>query len=66
MKCVLGDLWVLLQGDLVCLSPSDTLDGVYEGQHGPGRHLDGLVRAHPGAGSIWARIVESGSFSKQS
>ena len=28
MKNVLGDVWVLLRGNCVCLSPSDTLDSM--------------------------------------
>ena len=65
MKRVLGDVWVLLRGDCVCLSPSDTLDSVYEGNHLPGRHLNGLFQAHPGAGLQWTNMVESGAFSNQ-
>ena len=65
MKSVLGDMWVLLKGDLVCLSPSDTLDGIYEGHHFLGKHLDSLFQPHPGAGSLWTRMVESDAFSNQ-
>ena len=65
MQDILGDLWILLKGDLVCLAPSDTLDSVYEGQHGPGRPLDDLFRAHPRASSVWACSVESGNHSNQ-
>ena len=65
MKAILGDMWILLKGDLVCLSPSSTLDGVYEGHHLPGRHLDGLFRSHPTAGLHWTSMVESGAFSNQ-
>ena len=52
MKALLGNTWVLLRGDAVCLSPSDTLDGVYEDHLPPGKHLSGLFRAHPDAGSL--------------
>ena len=65
MKDILGDVWVLLRGDCVCLSPSDTLDSVYESHLPPGRHLTDLFRAHPGAGSLWVCMVESGAFSNQ-
>ena len=65
MKGVLGDVWVLLRGDYVCLSPSDTLDSVYESHLPPGKHLSDVFRAHPGAGSLWASMVESGAFSDQ-
>ena len=65
MKAILGDTWVLLRGDAVCLSPSDTLDGVYEDHLPPGKHLSGLFRAHPDTGSLWTNMVESGSYSNQ-
>ena len=65
MKAILGDVWVLLRGDAVCLSPSDTLDSVYEDHLPPGRHLSSLFRTHPGAGSLWTNMVESGAYSNQ-
>ena len=65
MKALLGDMWVLLRGDAVCLSPSDTLDGVYEDHLPPGKHLSNLFRTHPEAGSLWTNMVESGAYSNQ-
>ena len=65
MKSVPGNVWVLLRGDCVCLSPSDTLDSVYESHLLPGKHLTGLFQAHPGAGSLWTSMVDSGAFSNQ-
>ena len=65
MKNVLGDVWVLLQGDCVCLSPSVTLDSACEDHLLLGKHLTGLLRAHPGAGLLWTSMVDSGAFSNQ-
>ena len=57
---LLGDLWHLVKGGSLCLSPAAALDAAYAEANAVGGHLSTVARVDSQRGAAWESIVESG------
>ena len=60
---MLGDLWHLVKGGSLCLSPAAAVDAAYAEVNVVGGHLSTVARVDSQTGAAWESIVESGQLS---